>query len=119
MCLYFSYLYIVDALLIYGTMWIAMVYDNIGEKEGVAYNLGLREGALVLAVGVVFGKVDIGGLVLRMLKIGDRVKIRIFVGFMLVICGTSLMLFNYTHHQTIFILSILIGTLQGLFQSTL
>lgn len=30
--LHFTYLSIVDTLLIYGSMWIAMVYEHLGEK---------------------------------------------------------------------------------------
>jgi hypothetical protein len=39
--LHFCYLFIVDCLLIYGSMWIVMVYVGLGEKEGVGYNLGM------------------------------------------------------------------------------
>ena len=30
--LHFTFLYIVDTLLIYGSMWIATVYEQLGEK---------------------------------------------------------------------------------------
>ena len=42
--LHFCYLFIVDCLLIYGSMWIVMVYVGLGEKEGVGYNLGMYLG---------------------------------------------------------------------------
>lgn len=48
--LHFCHCYIVDTLLIYGSMWFVALHENQGIKIGHALNLGMKEASLILAI---------------------------------------------------------------------
>lgn len=94
-----------------------MVYQQLGEKDGVAYNHGMREGSLVLLAFTMFSYLNLGGMLAKKFPLHLKKSIRYFMVLLIIICLVAIFLFNNADHSLIFLISALIGTANGFYSS--
>jgi hypothetical protein len=98
-------------------MWIIWTYEEANEKEGVAYNLGMKEGSLVLLTFSIVAYSNFTRFLTKNIAL-ERL-INYFKIYLIVVCVCASLLFMHAGHHFIFSLAFLIGIADTIYNNSI